>query len=257
MANKGLKIDERRKLITEFIAQRGKVRVSELSEKFGTTGVTIRSDLAALEASGYLKRVPGGAIHNVNNFYNLNFIQRNQQNAELKCEVGKTVSELVHDRETLFINSGATTYYTAVALKELKNLSIVTNSISIAVELGAHRGFQVILLGGQLNTQYAFTYGADALEQLRHYKADVTILSIDGIHPEARFTTYHPEEAVIDREMISRSRRCIIAADYTKIGHESFFSVADVPNSVTVVTNKCIDPDVLSKFHRKGFNIVT
>ncbi|MCJ7772696.1 MAG: DeoR/GlpR family DNA-binding transcription regulator [Desulfobacterales bacterium] len=257
MTNKVLKIDERRGLITEFVAQKGKVRVSELSEKFGTTGVTIRNDLGALEAAGYLKRVPGGAVHNVNNFYNLNFIQRNQQNAEFKCEVGKTVSELIHDNETLFINSGATTYYTAVALKRLKNLRIVTNSISIVVELGTHLGFQVILLGGKLNPQYAFTYGADALEQLSHYKADVAILSIDGIHPEAGFTTYHPEEAVIDREMISRSRRCIIASDYKKIGHESFSFVADGSNLATVVTNKCIDPDVLSKFRSKGFNIVT
>ena len=255
--NKGLKIDKRRKLITEFVAQKGEVRVSELSEKFSTTGVTIRSDLAALEASGYIKRVPGGAIHNVKNFYNLNFIQRNQQNAEFKSEVGKTVADLVRDSETLFINSGATTYYTAVALKKHKNLNIVTNSVVIAVELGIHRGFRVILLGGELNPQYAFTYGANALEQLQRYKADVTILSIDGIHPKSRFTTYHPEEAVIDREMISRSRRCIIAADYTKFGHESFSSVADVPDSVTVVTNKCIDPDVLSTFRGRGFNIVT
>jgi DeoR/GlpR family transcriptional regulator of sugar metabolism len=257
MASKGLKIDERRKLITEFVAQQGKVRVSELSEKFHTTGVTIRSDLASLEASGYLKRVPGGAIHNVNNFYNLNFIQRNQENAEYKGEVGKTVANFVHDGETLFINSGATTYYAAVALKNLKNLSIVTNSISIAVELGAYRGFRVILLGGKLNPQYAFTYGSDALEQLSRYKADVTILSIDGVHPEARFTTYHPEEAVIDREMVARSRRCIIASDYTKIGHESFFQVPDVPSSAMIVTNECIDPNVLLMFRNKGFNIIT
>lgn len=258
MTNKGLKIDERRNLIAEFIAQKGKVRVSELSEKFGTTGVTIRSDLSALEASGYIKRVPGGAIHNVNNFYyNLHFLQRNQQNAEFKNEVGKTVSNLVSDGDTLFINSGATTYYTAMALKKLKNLSIVTNSISIAVELGSHREFRVILLGGNLNPQFAFTYGADALEQLRQYKADITILSIDGIHTETGFTTYHPEEAVIDREMISRSSRCIIASDFTKIGHVSFYYVADVSDSVTVVTNKCIDPGVLSKFRGKGFNILT
>ena len=256
MVKNELKIDERRRLITEYVTQNGKVRVSELSEKFETSGVTIRSDLAALEASGFLKRVSGGAI-SVNNFYNPNFIQRNQQNAELKTEVGKTVADLVKDRETIFINSGATTYYTAVALKKRKNLNIVTNSVYIAVELGAHRDFRVILLGGELNPQYAFTYGVDALEQLSRYKADVTILSIDGIHPEAHFTTYHPEEALVDQEMIARSRRCIIAADCTKIGHESFFAVADVPDSAVVVTNKCIDPDVLSKFKREGFNIVT
>ena len=75
MANKGLKIDERRRLIAEYIAQKGEVRVSELSEKYGTSGVTIRNDLDALEASGYLKRVSGGAVHNVNNFYNLNLLK--------------------------------------------------------------------------------------------------------------------------------------------------------------------------------------
>ena len=254
---KELKIDERRKLIMEYIAQNGEAKVSELSEKFNTTGVTIRSDLAALEASGYLKRVSGGAVHNVNNFYNINFIQRNQQNAKYKFEVGKTVANLINDRETIFINSGATTYYTAIALKKYSHLSIVTNSVAIAVELSSHQGFQVILLGGQLNTQYAFTYGSDALEQLRRYKADVTILSIDGIHLEAGFSTYHPEEALIDREMISKSRRCIIASDFTKINHQSFSILSDVPKSATVVTNQCVDPEVLSRYLNKGFNIIT
>ena len=257
MAKKGLKIDQRRKLITEYVAQKGKVRVSELSEKFGTTGVTIRSDLEALEASGSLKKVPGGAVHNVKNFYNFNFIQRNQQNTEYKYEVGREVSKLVHDRETVFINSGATTYYTAVALKRLNYLSIVTNSISIAVELTGHQGFQVILLGGSLNPHYAFTYGADALDQLRQYKADVSILSIDGIHPEAGYTTYHQDEALIDREMVLRSRRCIIAADHTKIGHESFYAVADVPDSAEVITNKCVDQVILSQFDGSNIHIKT
>jgi len=257
MAKRGLKIDERRKQIIDYLAQRGEVRVTELSEKFKTSGVTIRSDLSALEASGYLKRVSGGAIHNTNNFYNLNFIQRNQQNAELKSEVGNTVAKYVKDGETIFINSGATTYYTAVALKERKNLSIVTNSITIAVELSSHIGFNIILLGGSLNPQYAFTYGADALEQLSKYKADVSILSIDGIHVQSRYTTYHSDEAIIDQQMILKSRRCIIASDYTKIDHESFSQVADVPKSAITVTNKCIDAKVLDKYRKKGFNIVT
>ena len=139
----------------------------------------------------------------------------------------------------------------------MKNLSIVTNSISIAIELGAHRDFRVILLGGNLNPQYAFTCGADALEQLSRYKADVSILSIDGIHTDAGFTTYHPEEVAIDREMILRSRRCIVAADFTKIGHVSFSNIGDIPGSVTVVTNKCIDPKTLMEFRSKGFNMVT
>ena len=57
-----LKIDFRRQRILELLAQEGQVKVTQLSELFHTTPVTIRSDLAALEKDGYLKRVTGGAV---------------------------------------------------------------------------------------------------------------------------------------------------------------------------------------------------
>ena len=57
-----LKIDARRKRILELLAQDGQVKVTQLSELFHTSPVTIRSDLASLEKDGYLRRVTGGAV---------------------------------------------------------------------------------------------------------------------------------------------------------------------------------------------------
>ncbi|MEN6314591.1 MAG: DeoR/GlpR family DNA-binding transcription regulator [Clostridiaceae bacterium] len=256
MAGEGLKIDVRRKKILELLDRDGQVRVAQLSEILGTTVVTIRSDLAALERSGYLERMPGGAIQTVKNYYNMEFQRRKQENMQYKKAIAVAASNMVSDGETLMINSGTTTFLTAVELKRHKNLNIVTNSISVAVELGAYPTFRVILLGGEINVQYSFIYGNDAMLQLKNYKADKAILSIDGINSDVGLTTYHAEEAVIDRLMMERSRQTVIVADYTKLGHESFFNIGAISGAGSWVTNDCISENQLDKIRALGIEVI-
>ena len=52
----------RRELALALVAERGFVRVAELSEAFGVTTVTARADLDALERQGSIRRVHGGAV---------------------------------------------------------------------------------------------------------------------------------------------------------------------------------------------------
>jgi DeoR/GlpR family transcriptional regulator of sugar metabolism len=236
-ASKGLKIDIRRKRILEILSRDGQVRVSRLSGELGATPVTIRSDLAALYADGYLERTAGGAVQSVKNFYNMNFQRRRQENAHIKKRIASVAADMINDGETLFINSGTTTYYTAVELKRRKNLNVVTNSLPVAMELADVPTFRIILLGGDINAQYSFSYGVNALEQLRQFKADKTILSMDGISAGAGLTTYHAEEAVINRTMMERSNETIIVADNRKIGHESFSFVSPLSAAACLVTN--------------------
>lgn len=237
----GRRIDIRRKKILSLLEQEGQVRVSQLSDLFGTTVVTIRSDLDALEREGYLERVQGGAVLTVNNFYHLDFQARKQKNVKYKKAIAAATAAMVQDGETLMMNSGTTTYFTAVELKRHKNLNVVTNSISVAIELGAVPSFRVILLGGEINAQYSFLYGADAQEQLSRYKADKAILSIDGISEPYGLTTYHAEEAMIDRCMMERARQTLVVADYSKLGHESFSFISETKEADIWITNDCAD----------------
>lgn len=251
-----MKIDERRQKILSILNRDGQVKVNQLSRDLGTSVVTIRSDLAALERDGYLERTSGGAVQTVNNFYHLDFRFRTQQNLQPKKEIAAGVSSLVHDGETLFINSGTTTYFTAVELKKNKNLNIVTNSLTVAVELGSFPTFRVFLLGGEINAQYSFTYGNEVLNQLRRYKADKAILSMDGLDPEMGLTTYHAEEAEVDRVMMERARQIIVAADASKFGHESFSQVGDLNHIHTWVTNKEILPESCEQVRRHGLEVL-
>jgi DeoR/GlpR family transcriptional regulator of sugar metabolism len=166
------KLNIRRHEIIELLGREGVVRVAQLSKTLQASEVTIRNDLAELERMGVLERVPGGALQTLKNYYTMDYQQRKEQHPAEKKAIATIASSLIHDGETLLINSGSTTYYTALELKKHTNLKIVTNSLSVATELGYNPTFQIILLGGNFNSQYFFTYGDDAVAQLRKYRAD-------------------------------------------------------------------------------------
>ena len=234
MENK-LKLDDRRQKILDILHQSGKVSVAAISRELGTTPVTIRSDLTALEQEGHLIRVQGGAI----------LPPRNKgsqavptvSNVEEKKRIAAATAAMIRDGDTLFINSGTTTEYVATALEIRANLNIVTNSLAVATILGEIPSFRVILVGGEINAQYGFTYGGDALSQLEKYKANWAILSIDGISTSFGITTRHAEEAMVDRTMIANASSILIAADHTKIERAGFARVRDDLEGITVVTD--------------------
>lgn len=257
LVDEGLKIDIRRNKILEILARDGKVRVSALRQLLDVSEVTIRNDLSELEKAGRLERISGGAIQTMKNFYNMDFQRRKNRKAQYKQAISIAASDLVQDGETLMINSGTTTFFTAIELKKHKNLNILTNSLSVAVELGEHPTFRVILLGGEINSHYSFTYGNDALTQLKKYKADKCILSVDGICFDSGLTTYHAQEADVNISMMERSRKTIIVADYSKLENESFFNVCDLSEVDYWVTNNCANPELLERIRSRGIEIIT
>ncbi|WZL78726.1 DeoR/GlpR family DNA-binding transcription regulator [Eubacteriales bacterium mix99] len=257
MATEKLKIDTRRNKIIEILNRDGQVRVSQLSKKMGTTMVTIRSDLDALEKAGYLERIQGGAVQTSFNNYNLEFLRKKKEHSEAKKRIATAVSGFIHDGDTILINSGTTTYYTAIELKKHKNLNIVTNSLTVAIELGSCPSLKVILLGGETNSQDSFTYGNDVLEQLKRYKANYAILSIDGVCPEEGVAAIHAEEAMVDRMMMERAKETVIVADSQKLGKEGFVYVCDLKDIDKLVTEKGAEPGIVRQIRDAGIEVIS
>ena len=217
------KITTRRNKILEILQKEKKVYIAELSQLLGASLVTIRSDLDTLASQGRLVRMAGGAVlPSDGGAKKYSAIE----NLDQKQEIATACATHIKDGDTLFINSGTTTLLVAEALKHKKNLSVVTNSLPIATLLGGVPSFRVILLGGTINPQYAFTYGADTQEQLNRFGADWCVLSVDGVSAEGDISTCHAEEAIIDRLMIARAKKVLIVADTTKIGRTGFSYVS-------------------------------
>ena len=54
--------EERQHAIAALVAERGRLAVTAVAERFGVTTETVRRDLAVLERAGMLRRVHGGAV---------------------------------------------------------------------------------------------------------------------------------------------------------------------------------------------------
>lgn len=250
-----LNIEDRRNKILEILNQEGKVKVLDLSNLFEISGATIRTDLSDLENAGLLERVHGGAISTSKAYFNMTFLDRAKTNETEKRKIAAAAASLVVDGDTVMINSGTTTLFVAQELKNIKNLTIVTNSISIAQETGNCKNINVILLGGNLNPQYQFTYGDDTISQLKKYKADKLILSVDGICFQEGITTYHHLEAEVNRQMIARVNKTIIVADYTKIGRTNFAFIDTISSTDILITNKNANQQEINDMIQSGIEV--
>ena len=112
-----LTTDERREDILSIIRTKGKVRVSELSKRYGISEVSIRRDLEQLELGGQLSRVHGGAV-GINKLYvNMDLAERHKTNSVSKKRLAKALSQLIDDNDTIMMNSGTTLSYVLHAIQ--------------------------------------------------------------------------------------------------------------------------------------------
>src|SRR5260370_806659 len=95
----GLLVAERRHRIVELLREHGKVTVEALAARFATSAVTVRTDLAALEAGGALERTHGGALLRQDNDDQPINVKRTLHHAE-KVRIAKAAAALIQDGET-------------------------------------------------------------------------------------------------------------------------------------------------------------
>ena len=234
---KNMTAEQRKRTISDLLKNDGSVRVTDLSHLFGVSEVTVRAYLEDMEKKGLLTRVHGGAVSSYKPYYSMNLNQRLETNQKEKVEIAEKIAALIEPNDTVMLNAGTTTLLAFRKFPVDYNLNIVTNSISIALEASDNPNYNVILVGGSVNTKYQFTYGNDATDQLRRYHADKLILSVDGVDPAHGLTTYYNKECAVDIAMIERSSVCIVAADRSKFGHSAFAKISEISVADYIVTN--------------------
>jgi len=256
MARDPAGMQERRNRILEIMKTEGFVMVTRLAKTFGTTEVTIRSDLHALEREGRLRRMAGGAVPTKTEEADSPEVPRMTRCMAEKKRIAAYAARMIHNGERLFINSGSTTYLFAEALREHTGLSIVTNSIQIARLLGNVPSFHVILIGGEVNAYDGFTFGIDATEMLTRYRAGYAVLSLDGISPDSGISTLHAAEIPVNRMMMEHANQVLLLADHTKLGRGGFSHFAATGSGEILVTDDGAERAAVQALEASGMTVL-
>lgn len=248
--------EERQQRILETVRQNRQATIAELSRAFEVSDVTIRRDLRELAAQGVLRRAHGGAIAAVPAPPEPPVVQRMTQSTTCKACIGRAAAALVSDGESVFIGSGSTTTFVARNLVDRKNLTVVTNALTVATELATASHVTVVVTGGMMRASELSLVGHITEQALREVRVDKVIMGMRAISLEAGMTNDYLPEVMTDRTIIEMAPELIVVADHAKFGNVASAYVAPAQRITTLVTDAAADQQVLASFEELGIRIL-
>ncbi len=233
----------RRARICELLGRRGAVTVEDLASRFQASPETIRRDLTALADAGRLRKVHGGAraLEPAGPAGEGALSARMRRNVLAKQLIAEKLARLVAPGSTLFIDTGSTTLIAARELARIRRLRVITNSTQIAtLFVEGAGGAEVTLLGGRYRPGNAQTIGAEAIDQLGLYRADMAILTIGALDGGGAMD-FSAHEARLARAMIANAQSCTILADHTKLNKHAPHRVCALSEVTSLLSDRAVE----------------
>ncbi len=253
---KELSVAERRQGILDRVVEAGRVSVTELSQGFGLSEVTIRSDLQALADSGLLLRTHGGAIAlNASRDY-LSLGLRMQQQVQEKAHIGAAAAALVRDGDAVFLDSSSTALAIARCLGDRRYLTVATNGLAVAQELLDAPGIDVIVIGGRLRRDTASLVGTTGLDALKYINLRRGFFGSHGITVEEGLTDVSADEAELKRPVVEVCREVVAVVDRTMWGRVGVSSFATAKQISKVITDRDAPRDLVDQIRSAGADVI-
>ncbi|THV33549.1 DeoR/GlpR family DNA-binding transcription regulator [Glycomyces buryatensis] len=248
--------EERQQLIAERARTDGRVDVSALAVDFDVTTETIRRDLTALEHQGVVKKVHGGAIPLERLGFEPTVAARDTVQTDAKERIAHAALAEVPEEGAILLDSGTTTARIAEALPADRELTVVTNSVSIATLLTAKPRLTVLIVGGKVRGRTMAAVDDWALRALADTYVDVAFIGANGISVERGLTTPDTGEAAVKRAMIGASRKTVVVADHTKVGNDCLARFGTLDQVDTFITDSSLDADLVAELEAADLKVV-
>lgn len=247
---------ERQNQILSLLARRGRLRVTEIVEKFSISEATARRDLEALAFQGKVQRVHGGIIAVGHAPPELPILEREDEEHDEKVLIGCATAELISDRETVFLGSGTTVLEVARNLRNRSSLTVITNSLPVLNMLSGIKNITVVSLGGMLRDSELSFIGHITEQALAEVRADKVIMGTRGVSLDQGLTNDYLEETLTDRAILKISREVIIVADHTKVNRVSTALLAPLKSMNTFVTDSKSDKKFTRSLTQQGIKVI-
>jgi len=242
------------------------VSISDLSALFDVSEMTVRRDLIRLEKMGLCRRTRGGAVslHGVL-ARDTHYSERELLNVAEKIAIGRAAAELVPDGDTIAIDAGTTTAQLAAALKNRRDITVITNSLRVLDQLCDEPGIKLISTGGIVSPSGSgklghgdhFLVGPLAEAGMRRFRPNKAFMGTTGCTLTDGLSNSVLEQSQIKRLMIDMSAEVILLADHTKFGRVASSIVGPVTLVNRIITDTGIVPRIREALERQGIEVLT
>jgi DeoR/GlpR family transcriptional regulator of sugar metabolism len=231
--------------ILEEVARAGAVRVGDLALMLGVSDMTVRRDLDALARQGLISKIHGGATSiDVRSTDEPGFELKSARAPLEKRAIAYQASTLVQPGTAIALTAGTTTWTLAHHLRNIPDLTVLTNSVRIASVLHERErpDLTVILIGG-VRTPSDALVGPVAVEAIRSLHVDAAFMGVHGFDARAGLTTPNLMEAETNRAFVDAARQLVVVADHTKWGVVGLSEIAPLAAVDVLVTDERLPDD--------------
>lgn len=223
--------EERGRRIVQLLRESGSVTGVALQEEFGTSPMTVRRDLEALERAGKAKRTHGGAVLPGVGTHEDSFQKRLEDVVGAKRRLARAAVGLLQSGETVFVDGSTTAYYVARQIfADSVRVTLLTNLAPIMdlFRVNEAPNVELVCMGGSLRKLTLSFVGPHAVRTIKSHFANKAVLSVKGITPEGYLTDPDPLEAEVKRAMIEHSAEPILLVDESKFEQRSLNVISHV-----------------------------
>lgn len=235
---------ERQKKILEMLNLEGAVSVNRLSIELGVTEETVRRDLEKLEKQGSLMRTHGGAMPMDENTHEVSLEKRKNLNVQSKMAIAKLAAEHVAEGDTIFLDASTTTFFMAKELKNMRNITVITNSLRVVLELEGCEYIKVISVGGVLSNNQSFVGSLAEKSIEENYVVSKMFFSSKGINAKVGIMESNEQECGIKTKMLKNAKHKYYLCDKSKMGSVGFIKLMPVDAIDCFITDMEIEGEL-------------
>lgn len=205
----------RRQGILNLLSSRKKLTVEELLTEIPASPATLRRDFKVLEKQGTLIRVHGGIVHPEAFRGESPYDYRLSQAQEAKAEMAELAVSIIPADSNIFIDAGTTFIELGHRLFSREDITIYTNSLSLAFALHT-QNVRVICIGGEVKVISKALVGGIADQWLRHLRFDIAFIGASGLSESEGAYATSIDEAHVKQLAMKRAERKMLIADSSK-----------------------------------------
>lgn len=231
--------------------------ITELVDRFKISKVTVHRVLNELEGEGLVVKVRGGVkiveVPKIETRYSI----RLQNHIAEKVDIAKKALGFIKDGDSIFLESSTTGYYLARAISAFGglNLTVITNGLEVAAELGKTPNVHVIVTGGELEAELNALVGPltlDAIDRLQFSRVFFTSIAVS---PKGVMTSL---SLLFDvkRKLVESGREINLIVDSSKFFGAAPHLITPIANLTRIITDAHIARETVEVYKNLGVEIV-
>lgn len=249
-------LNARQLKILDYINTAGSAQIRELTAVHDVSEATIRRDFDELARFGLVDRTHGGAVRCISTTFEREHSEKLKLMRSEKMRIASYAASLVKNGESIFLDSGTTTYFIARELNYHKDLTIITNNLDIAQSVRFDPTVSLIVTGGMRREQYSVLIGSIAEQVIRTFCVDKAFMGCDAIDAaEGVYNTNFQEVGV--KQCVARcGKKTILVTDSSKFRVKALAKVCDVRDLDMIVTDDGLDEKTAQEVQKSGVSVV-